>query len=97
MDITLNIKNNKGGTYISLLVVNTSVLRGHKSTCIPMGKNFEGWRSFLSALEWSLNINPGINRVEIQRKESVEKVVAIPVSNSVVEEFRNKFVILSSP
>lgn len=89
MDLTINIKKNKNGVFLSLLVFCSSFSKRLKTICIPVGFNLSGWKLFLSAREWTLNIGPVDSIVVIKRRHAVEKIVAEPVSHATVEELRN--------
>lgn len=73
MDLTLTVKQNKGGKFLSLLCFSDCFNNGVKCLYIPHGRDSVGWKCFLSALQWVLNIKPGIQTVEIRRRQAARR------------------------
>lgn len=73
IDVTMNVKHEKGGCFLLLLCSERNEMRKCKCLCFPMGANGVSWRSLFSSLSWVFNVNPGVSVVEIRRREVVEK------------------------
>lgn len=48
------------------------------------GSNFSGWNAFLNALDWMMNINPGVPSAVYRRMLTNDKVEAESVSHTTV-------------
>lgn len=68
MDLTLTVKCNKRGFFLSVLYFSNTFKRGFICICVPRGGSSLGWESFLKALQWVICENPGSSTVRISRK-----------------------------
>lgn len=95
MDITTNIKKNKGGHFLSILCFSKKFRQGYNCICIPRGLNSSGWRTFCQALEGVAKDRPEAATVQTRRGQ-VEKIVAEVVPHQTVYELREEWVVLSA-